>query len=275
MSLEPRQFAQFGTFCFDLRQRVLRRDGEIIAVPPKDLEILVLLIQGHGQIVEKKEILEAVWPKMFVEEANVSRHVFNLRQILCENGQRSIETIPKRGYRFVVPVQFRSSAAEVISLVRGVIPHQLSLAVLPIQNLTGDPSKDHICGGLKEELIAQIAAISPSELRVIPRTPSKEYRTTAKNAAKIARELQADYLIEASLRESKGRFRVTAKLIRFPEQRYIWIREFDRTPTDLIAMEDEISQSVAKFVGESTQLPPVTKASAFCKVVCLAVAGLC
>jgi len=102
--IEPGQFAHFGTFVFDLKQRMLTRNGGVVALAPKDVEILLMLIEGCGQVVERQEIIERVWPKTFVEEANLSRHIFTLRQILCEGGSRVIETIPKRGYRFVTPI---------------------------------------------------------------------------------------------------------------------------------------------------------------------------
>jgi TolB-like protein/DNA-binding winged helix-turn-helix (wHTH) protein len=313
MSSRPVQFAHFGVFTFDLRQRVLTRDGVIVPVAPKDLEILRVLIENPGQIVEKKEIFDKVWPDTFIEEANLSRHVFNLRQILSMEGQRrTIETVPKRGYRFVAPVRVHRDLTEppatsvdstvgedgkgeevlhaiapsigtrngrtlratkgilqergwplwvsllvvllvagtIIGFVRAKALHKLSIGVLPVQNLTGDASKEYICDGLTEELIAQLGTANPSEFGVVPRTSSMAYKTSAKTARQIAKELDVDYLIEGSLRESAGRFRFTAQLIRFPEQEHVWTREFDRTPLDLIGMEDEISQSLAKLLTD-------------------------
>ena len=263
--------------------------------------------------MEKKEIFDKVWANTFVEEANLSRHVFNLRQILSKDGQlRTIETVPKRGYRFVAPVRLDrgliessalpldSNSAEdrngeevlhetapptgtrngrkppptkkilqdhgwslwafllavllvagtMIGFVRAKAPHKLSIGVLPVQNLTGDASKEYICDGLTEELIAQLGTMNPSELGVVPRTSSMAYKTSAKTARQIAGELNVDYLVESSLRESAGRFRFTAQLIRFPGQEHVWTREFDRTPLDLIGMEDEISQSVARLLAD-------------------------
>ena len=96
----------FGSYCLDAAERVLVRDGKPITVPPKDLETLLVLVERAGHIVEKEELLEKVWPGVFVEEGNLARHIFNLRQVLgdSEDGRKYIETIPKRGYRFVVPV---------------------------------------------------------------------------------------------------------------------------------------------------------------------------
>src|SRR5467141_3349214 len=87
-------------------ERVLLRDGQPITLPPKDLETLLVLVERAGHIVEKEELLEKVWPGVFVEESNLARHIFNLRQVLGDSpdGRKYIETIPKRGYRFVASV---------------------------------------------------------------------------------------------------------------------------------------------------------------------------
>ena len=101
-SLIPKQLYRFGPYTLDAVERVLRRDGEPVSLPPKDLETLLVLVERAGRIVEKEELLEKVWPGVFIEEGNLSRRIFNLRQVLGErNGDRPyIETIPKRGYRF-------------------------------------------------------------------------------------------------------------------------------------------------------------------------------
>ena len=85
------------------------RDGQPVTLPPKDLETLLVLVENAGHIVEKEELLEKVWPGVFIEEGNLARHVFNLRQALGDtaDGRPYIETIPRRGYRFVATVRER------------------------------------------------------------------------------------------------------------------------------------------------------------------------
>ncbi len=103
----------FGPYRLDIIERVLLRDGQPITLPPKDLETLLVLVERAGHIVEKEELLEKVWPGVFVEEGNLARHVFNLRQVLGDSpdGRKYIETIPKRGYRFVAAVHAESEPA--------------------------------------------------------------------------------------------------------------------------------------------------------------------
>ena len=102
----------FGPYRLNAEERVLLRDGQPVTLPPKDLETLLVLVENAGHIVEKEELLEKVWPGVFVEEGNLARHVFNLRQALGDtaDGRPYIETIPRRGYRFVAAVQENGEA---------------------------------------------------------------------------------------------------------------------------------------------------------------------
>jgi len=104
--LKANQVYGFGSYSLDAEERVLLRDGQPVILPPKDLETLLVLVERAGHIVEKEELLAKVWPGVFIEEGNLARHIFNLRQVLGDrgDGRMYIETIPKRGYRFVAPV---------------------------------------------------------------------------------------------------------------------------------------------------------------------------
>jgi len=105
--LKAKHLYEFGPYRLDAEERVLLRDGQPVTLPPKDLETLLVLVEEAGHIVEKEELLEKVWPGVFIEEGNLARHIFNLRQVLGDtpDGRKYIETIPKRGYRFVAAVQ--------------------------------------------------------------------------------------------------------------------------------------------------------------------------
>src|SRR5258708_16574345 len=105
--LKSKHLYAFGSYRLDSVERDLWRDGQPVTLPPKDLETLLVLVERAGHIVEKEELLEKVWPGVFVEEGNLARRIFNLRQVLgdSEDGRKYIETIPKRGYRFVAAVR--------------------------------------------------------------------------------------------------------------------------------------------------------------------------
>lgn len=105
--MKAKHLYEFGCYRLDPEERVLLRDGQPVIIPPKDLETLLVLVERAGHIVEKEELLEKVWPGVFVEEGNLARRIFNLRQVLgdSEDGRKYIETIPRRGYRFVATLQ--------------------------------------------------------------------------------------------------------------------------------------------------------------------------
>jgi len=112
--LKAKHIYEFGDYRLDTEERVLVRQGQAVSLPPKDLETLVVLVERAGHIVGKEELLEKVWPGVFIEENNLARRIFNLRQVLGEgpDGRKYIETVPKRGYRFVGSVQDQGESAE-------------------------------------------------------------------------------------------------------------------------------------------------------------------
>jgi len=128
-----KHFYKFGPYCLDPEERVLRRGNEPLTLPPKDLETLLVLVQRAGHIVDKDELLEKVWPGVFIEEGNLSRRIFNLRQVLGDgtDGQKYIETIPRRGYRFVAALQEDEEPAPLAAAAQSTaapIPEQKQVA---------------------------------------------------------------------------------------------------------------------------------------------------
>jgi len=105
--LKSKHLYRFGSYSLDAEERVLLRNGQPVTLPPKDLETLLVLVERAGHIVEKEELLDRVWPGVFIEEGNLSRRIFNLRQVLGDSADERpyIETIPKRGYRFIAMLQ--------------------------------------------------------------------------------------------------------------------------------------------------------------------------
>jgi DNA-binding winged helix-turn-helix (wHTH) protein len=111
----PTTIYEFGPFRLDVGERVLTVEGRPVAIPPKELDTLSILLENHGHIVEKHQLLNCVWPGVFVEEGNLARHISYLRHRLSEHDQAQpfIETVPKRGYRFVAPVTVIRPAAKI------------------------------------------------------------------------------------------------------------------------------------------------------------------
>jgi DNA-binding winged helix-turn-helix (wHTH) protein len=143
----------FGPFRLDGQERRLLRDQRVVALTPKALETLLVLVANAGRAVGKSELMDKVWPGTSVEEATLAQNIFALRKALGET--HYIETVPKFGYRFVAPVHQVSGA-----------PQKIVLAVLPFENLSrGD--EEYFSDGLTEEMITQLGRLNPARLGVI------------------------------------------------------------------------------------------------------------
>ena len=165
---------EFGPYRVDPLGRSLQRLGDVISLPPKAVEVLLELVKRPGIVAGKKDLMEAVWPETFVEEANLNQMIFLLRQAF---GDEYIATVPRRGYRFTAEVH------------RIKVPCRIeSIAVLPLANLSGDPAQDYFADGITESLITELAKFSG--LRVVSRTSVMRYRGTKETIAQIARALR-------------------------------------------------------------------------------------
>ena len=202
---------EFGDFRLLAADKRLLHEGKSVPLKPKVFETLLILVQSQGHLVEKEEFLKRLWPDSFVEEAALAQNISQLRKALADGGDAAensfIETVPKRGYRFVLPVKVSSTEShEAHSRVR--------LAVLSFEVLGGDRERDYLADGLTEEVIAALGSIDPEYLSVIGRTSVMAYKPTTKTLAEIGRELEAEFLVESSIRAEGERVRVTSKLIR-------------------------------------------------------------
>jgi DNA-binding winged helix-turn-helix (wHTH) protein len=172
---------EFGPFRIDQRERLLRRGREVVSLPPKAVDLLLALPDLPGQAVTKDELLRRVWPGTFVEEGSLAQNVSLLRKALGDGeASRFIETIPRRGYRFVAAVEHQAEE---------VRPPQ-AIAVLPLANLSGDVTREFFAEGMTDELIGCLMRIGA--LRVAPRTSIMAYAGTSKPLREIACELDVD-----------------------------------------------------------------------------------
>lgn len=265
----------FGPFVLDVRERTLTRDDGRIPLTPKVFDTLEVLVRHHGRLIEKRVLMQEVWPDAVVEEANLTVCVSALRKVL---GPDHIETVPKRGYRFVAPVQVGASEeagvgprptwshlalgrgaialAALLVLVTGTVawrlnsrgtvaPQRLVLAVLPFQNLSSDPEQDYIVDGLTEEVITRLGRLDPERLAVIARSSAVAYRGTKKAAAQVGRELQADYILEGSVHHAGERVRISTRLIQSRDGTHLWAQSYDRELSGIFEVQSEVAHAVA------------------------------
>ena len=191
-----------------------------VPLPPKAADVLVLLVQDAGNVVEKNELLKRVWQDALVEEGSLTRTVSILRKVLEAGigGQDCIATVSKRGYRFMIPVTE-------ITEQKGIASEKTLLAVLPFENLSGVRSQEYFSDGLTEEMITQLSQLNPKKLGVIARTSAMRYKGSGKSVRRIAQELGVAYLLEGSVLRAGRRVRITAQLIQASDQTHLWARK--------------------------------------------------
>jgi TolB-like protein/Flp pilus assembly protein TadD len=246
---------EFGPYRLDTVGRSLECRGEVIALPPKAVEVLAELVKRPGEVVGKKELLETVWPEAFVEEANLNQMVFVLRRAIeSTNGKEYITTVPRRGYRFSGPVR------------RVEIPCRIdSIAVLPLANLSADPSQEYFADGITEALITELAKIG--SLRVVSRTSVMRYKGSDEPIAQIARALRVRGLLEGSVVKSGDRFRITVQLIHAGSDQHLWTEVYDGAMADVLEVQGKVARDVAAGIraqlsrGEKARLTISRKAS--------------
>jgi TolB-like protein/Tfp pilus assembly protein PilF len=256
----------FGPFVLDVTDRSLKRDGDAISLTPKQFDLLVALVESAGRLVEKDVLLQRVWPDVAVEEGNLTKGVFSLRQVLERDAPaRYIETIPKRGYRFTAAVTAVSpgvtgpAALEVTA--HGVAEH--SIAVLPFSDMSAARDHEFFCEGMSEELINALGRVP--DLRVASYTSSSRFKGKGLDTRSIGRELRVAWLLEGSVRKSGDMVRIAVQLIRADDGFSAWSSRFDRRLDDIFTVQDDITGMIAetlvKRVGGFTGLVVTSKTS--------------
>lgn len=238
---------RFEAFELDLARGELRREGSPIHIQPQPLKVLALLAGRPGQLVTREEIRQGIWTAdTFVDfDQGLNYCIRQLRSALGDTAEapRFIETVPRRGYRFVAPLRDEPPAAD-----------RIMLAVLPFQDLSGEPDGEYFSDGLTEEMIAHVGRLSPRRLRVIARTSAMRYKHTDKSIGTIGSELHVSHVLEGSVRRSAGRVRITAQLVLVADETHLWAESFDRRMDDILELQSEIARAIATKIG--IQLTP-------------------
>ncbi len=339
--MQTPRIARFGSFEADLHTRELRKHGLKLKVQAQPFQVLAMLLARPGELVTREEIRSRLWPQdTFIDfDHGLNAAVRRLRDALNDNAEtpRFVETLPRRGYRFIAPVErldieeadqqnagvvtnatvtstasmeTAASPSEKVALLKAVEPgispivtsqmvppsasmegqpvlpraeearaprrvkvllalivmaliaaafveYQIgsrkakkptirSLAVLPLQNLSGDPAQQYLADGITEELIGRLSEIR--NLRVISRTSVMRFKDTQLSVAEIARMLGVDAVVEGSVMREGSRIRVHAQLIRAASDEHFWSESYDRELRDVLAMDADVAQAVAEKV---------------------------
>jgi TolB-like protein/DNA-binding winged helix-turn-helix (wHTH) protein/Tfp pilus assembly protein PilF len=276
--MEVKPAYEFGSFRLDAAARILFHNNKVVSLTPKVVELLLVLIEKNGQVLSKEELFKAVWPDSFVEESNLTSNISILRKQLGTRpeGGDYIETIPKRGYRFVasvtqvtdskaaakqlkpgIPLRLILGAIGAASLIllivvlksRGALPGfglpvpMKRLAVLPLTNLSGDPEQEYFADGITEALTADLAQIG--SLDVTSRNSAMQYKNTRMRLPEIAKRLKVEVVISGSVIRSGGRVRIIVELTHAATERRLWTKTYDRSLTDILDLQNEVARAIA------------------------------
>jgi TolB-like protein/DNA-binding winged helix-turn-helix (wHTH) protein/Tfp pilus assembly protein PilF len=303
----PAERVRFGIFEVDVRSGELYKRGRRLRLHQQPFQVLTLLIEHQGEVVTREELRRKLWPSdTFVNfDIGLNSAVRKLRAALNDSAEspRYVETLPRRGYRFIAPVELASdSNGESESPIRGaeswksaedaaqqaappVSPWERrrwmtwslypvafalvisaatwpdvrnrfrgsiaeptpirirSLAVLPLENLSGDPKQDYLADGMTEDLTTNLGQIG--SLKVIARRSVTHYKGTDKRLAEIARELSVDGFVTGSVILSRDRLRVDVQLVEAATGRQVWSQTYDQAQGDMIGLQGEITRAVA------------------------------
>ncbi|NNF89784.1 MAG: tetratricopeptide repeat protein [Boseongicola sp.] len=225
----------FDDFRIDHARGELTRGGVPVAVEPQVLDLIAHLAAHPGVVLTRDDLIDAVWGGRIVSDSAISSRINAARTALGDDGtaQKYIKTIPRRGFRFEADVGARLAPAT--SALQG----KPSIAVLPFENLSGDPEQRYFSDGITDDIITELSRYG--ELFVISRHSSFACRDSDQSTAEIARYLGVQYIAEGSVRRVGDRIRVTAQLIDPEAGHQLWAERYDRDVTDIFEVQDEIT----------------------------------
>lgn len=242
---------QFGPFRLYADTEILFRGAEPVVLGQRAVALLRHLLERAGAPVSKDALIEAAWPGLAIEDSNLTVQIAALRRIFDEaaGGAGWIETLPRRGYRYVGPAittdhppdEAKPQTSSVLAL-----PDKPAVAVLPFENLSSDPEQTYFADGLTEDIITALSLWR--SFPVIARTSTFVFKGKAANIQEVGHVLGARYVLEGSVRRAGGRIRVAAQLIDCETGHHVWAETFERHLIDLFDLQNELTKKIAAIV---------------------------
>jgi len=240
---------EFGPFRLEIREHRLVHEGRSIPLTGKAFETLRVLVERHGTLVSKQDLMNSVWPETAVEENNLDRNISAVRKALREmpSGRQYIETVPRVGYRFVARVvqisSLQSAPTTSGDAARG-LDAEKSVAVLYFENLSEAKEDEYFRDGMTEDVITELAKIKG--LRLFPRSAVLPFRDKPLPVKEVGQQLGAGFVLEGSVRREGSHLRITARLAETRTGHSVWAERYDRQLEDVFAIQDEIAQNIAR-----------------------------
>ena len=242
----------FEDFALDADRRELRQGDRLLPVEPKVFDLLLHLITNREHVVSKDALIAAVWDGRIVSDSALTTCINAARAAISDSGeqQRLIKTLPRKGFRFMGTLLTEKEHAKPVvgsplSLLGPdlALPDKPSIAVLPFANLSSDPEQEYFSDGITEDIITELSRFS--ELFVIARNSSFQYKGKSPDIRLVGRELGVRYVLEGSIRRDGSRVRVTAQLIEAATGSHKWADRYDRELQDVFAVQDEVARKIA------------------------------
>lgn len=237
---QQRHAIRFGEFELD-HSGELRSGGHKIKVQEQPLQILRLLIDRSGEIVTREELQKCIWSSdTFVDfDHGINNAIKRLREALGDTAEtpRYIETLPRRGYRFIGTVEAVADRD-----VQGI----RSIAVLPFLNLSADAENEFFCDGTTEEIISALSQIH--HFHVVARTSAFAFKGKHVDVRMVGQQLNVEAVLEGSIRRVGDRLRITAQLVNAADGYHLWSEKYNREMKDVFAVQEEIAHSIAQHL---------------------------
>ncbi len=238
----------FEGFVLDLRRgSLLTKVGETIPLRRQSFELLRLLAENAGRLLDRDTINRAIWSDVAVTDDSITQCVRDIRRAIGDEAQQVLKTVPRRGYLLLADVTTThdpplSQPAD----GKVPLPDKPSIAVLAFTNMSGDPDQEYFSDGIADDIITELSR--SRSLFVIARNSSFTYKGRAVDVKQVARDLGVQYVVEGSVRRSGGRVRVSAQLIDATTGSHIWVERYDREITEIFAVQDDIAEAVATAI---------------------------
>ena len=223
---------EFGPYRLDPAKRLLWREGDLVPLPPKAVDLLLALVEQAGDVVGKQELMDRVWPDTFVEEANLSVNVATIRKVLGSqaDGQPFVETVSRRGYRFVAPARKLG---------------RLQLAVLPFRTIGPDSGEGPYLGvGFADALITRLASSAPVAVRATRAV--MKYADTSVDPERAGRELDVDAVLDGTVQVDGTRVLVAVQMVPVRGDTPAWAERFEAERTSLFDLQNAVAERVAR-----------------------------
>ena len=246
----------FEEYAFDTDRRELHRGADVVSVAPQVFDLLDYLIRNRERVVSKDDLIKAIWNGRSVSDAALTTRLNAARTAIGDSGeeQRFIKTLPRKGFRFVGAVREAQEPAGAavadnqveLSKPDLALPDKPSIAVLPFDNMSGDPEQEYFADGMVEEIITALSRFK--SLFVIARHSSFTFKGKAVDIKEVGRRLGVRYVLEGSVRKASGKVRITGQLIDAVTGAHLWADRFERDLTDVFALQDEVTVAVVSAI---------------------------